>query len=58
MSVVDRWIFADKAFTCYSRTDRERFARLEKVSEGYRPSKGSNLPQRNPVVFMNEEVKL
>jgi hypothetical protein len=47
--------FVNDAFISYSRKDREFAARLEKVLRNYKPPKGLNLPQRNLVVFRDEE---
>ena len=52
---VEKATFANDAFISYSRKDKEFAARLEKVLRNYKPPKGLNLPQRNLVVFRDEE---
>ncbi len=47
--------FTNDAFISYSRKDREFAAKLEKALKNYKPPKGLNLPQRNLVVFRDEE---
>jgi hypothetical protein len=47
--------FTNDAFISYSRKDREFAAKLETALRNYKPPKGLNLPQRNLVVFRDEE---
>jgi hypothetical protein len=47
--------FLNDVFISYSRKDREFAARLQEALGKYKPPKGLNLPQRNLVVFRDEE---
>jgi len=47
--------FPNDAFISYSRKDKEFAARLQETLGKYKPPKGLNLPQRNLVVFRDEE---
>jgi hypothetical protein len=51
----DRQTFLNDAFISYSRKAREFAAKIEKALKNYKPPKGLNLPQRNLIVFRDEE---